>query len=377
MTKKQEKELPCPACAAKVTTTVWSSLNVTLNPEAKADLLKGEINLFRCASCGFEGPLPVPLLYHDMDNRFMVQYLPAEALEDGSFYNVFTSDGRLDLGIDDASEASPFAQLFPLLMGDFHVVFSMEELARYVTFRDRLRELRGEGENSAASAESTRKASRPPHWLEQLAADEPGPSEGSPPPITARLDGFHVYEASEDDWTWLADVMVERLWEGVSPLAAEAEQQHRTVTEARGLPIDEEYVEHLRPEGGRRFARAFVMPQIAKIRGPDGYPSALYVARDADLTKAGYVWVGHARHEGTLEAEALIVDLYVVEAHRRKGLATVLMGVAEQWAGQRALNRVVLDFEPDDAPARGLYERLGYKVHTLRMTKTIAGDESP
>jgi transposase len=39
--------------------------------------------------------------------------------------------------------------------------------------------------------------------------------------------------------------------------------------------------------------------------------------------------------------------------------------------------RVVLDFEPDDAPARGLYEKLGYEVQTLRMTKTIRGDESP
>ena len=91
----------------------------------------------------------------------------------------------------------------------------------------------------------------------------------------------------------------------------------------------------------------------------------------------GYVWVGHTRAEGTLEPQALILDLYVVEAHRRKGLGTLLMGVAEQWAGQRGLKRMVLDFEPDDAPARGLYEKLGCEVHTLRMTKAITGDESP
>jgi hypothetical protein len=196
MTKAEEKELPCPACAATVTTTIWSSLNATLNPEAKEDLFRGEINVFRCTSCGFEGLLPVPLLYNDMDNRFMVQFYRAEALEDDSLYNLFTSDGKLDLGIDEASEASPFAQLFPMLMGDFHVVFSMEELVRYVTFRDRLRELKGKGENSVPPAASTQQVSRAPHWLEQLAGDEPSLAEGSPRPITARLDGFRVYEAS-------------------------------------------------------------------------------------------------------------------------------------------------------------------------------------
>ena len=147
MTKAEEKELPCPACAATGTTTIWSSLNVTLNPEAKEDLFRGDFNLFRCASCGFEGLLPVPFLYNDMDNRFMVQFYPAEALEDDSFYQMFTPDGKLDLGVGSASEASPFSQLLPMFMGDFHVVFSMEELVRYVTFRDRLSESKKEGDN--------------------------------------------------------------------------------------------------------------------------------------------------------------------------------------------------------------------------------------
>ena len=378
MTTKQEEEWPCPACAASVTTTIWGSLNVTLNPEAKADLFKGEINLFRCVSCGFERLLPVPLLYSDMANGVMVFYFPAERLEDGSFYDPFTADGRLSFGIDDASAASWSAGLRDMFMGDFHVVFSREELARYVTFRDSLREFKSRDENSVAPAESTQKVSRAPHWMRQLVADEPGAAEGSPPPITARLHGFHVYEASEDDWSWQAEVMVERLWEGSGPRAARREQQHRTTMEEVGLPVDEDFVDiFLSPEAARRFVWAYVTLQYANIRGPDGYASALYVARDADLAKVAYVWVGHARHEGTLEAEALIVDLYVVEAHRRKGLGTVLMGVAEQWAGQRGLNRVVLDFEPDNAPARGLYEKLGYEVHTLRMTKAITGDESP
>lgn len=140
MTKAEGKELPCPTCGAKAETTIWSSLNVTLDPEAKEDLLRGELNLFQCSNCGFDGLLPVPFLYHDMENRFLLQYYPVEALEDDSFFDLFTADGKLDLGIEGMSETSPLSQLLPQFMGDFHVVFSMEELVRYVTFRDRLSE---------------------------------------------------------------------------------------------------------------------------------------------------------------------------------------------------------------------------------------------
>jgi hypothetical protein len=37
----------------------------------------------------------------------------------------------------------------------------------------------------------------------------------------------------------------------------------------------------------RHFARAFVILRIAKSRRLDGYPSALYVARSAAITRAG------------------------------------------------------------------------------------------
>jgi ribosomal protein S18 acetylase RimI-like enzyme len=378
MTRKQEREWPCPTCEARVTTTVWSSLNVTLNPESKADLFKGEINLFRCPSCGFEGPLPVPFLYHDMDNGVMVWYFPADRLEDGSFYNLFTGDGQFHLPINDVSGASPFAQMLSMFMGDSHVVFSMEELARYVTFRDRLRESNTKDKGRAPLSHLSEQLRSMPHWLREWAEHQAAAGRAAPPPLTARLDGYHVYEASKDDWPWLTDVLVERLWERLGPLAAGVEQDHRTIMEKMGLPIDEDFVdEYLSPEAARRFVWATVTLQNARIRGPDGYPSALYLARDADLEKVGYVWVGHTRAEGTLEPQALILDLYVVEAHRRKGLGTLLMGVAEQWAGQRGLTRVVLDFEPDDAPARGLYEKLGYELHTIRMTKSVIGDDVP
>jgi hypothetical protein len=43
---------------------------------------------------------------------------------------------------------SGFSQLLSIFMGDFYVVFSIEERVRYVTFRDRLSESKRKGDNS-------------------------------------------------------------------------------------------------------------------------------------------------------------------------------------------------------------------------------------
>jgi len=350
---------------------------VTLNPEAKEDLFRGKINLFACASCGFEGHHPVPLLYHDMENRFMVQYYPIEALENDSFFDRFTADGKLDLEKGDESEASLSSRLFSMFLADFHLVFSMEELLRYVTFRDKLSESKREAGKGTPPLDSDwAQQSRIPQGSEaSLSVDHP-PAETPRMSVASEHGDFLVEMATEDDWLWLVHVMTERLWESVSPLAAQVEQQHRAVAEELGLQVDEDYVDkYLSTEAGRRFVRGTVTLQIARIRGPDGYPNHLLIASDGDGMKAGYVWVGRTRHEGTLEPEALIVDLYVVEAYRRKGLGSLLVETAERWARQQSLNEIALDFEPENTPARGLYDKLGYDMHTFRMTKRLESDE--
>jgi hypothetical protein len=48
---------------------VWDTVNVTLNPELKGQLLEGEPNCFTCRICGSSGWVLAPLLYHDMERR--------------------------------------------------------------------------------------------------------------------------------------------------------------------------------------------------------------------------------------------------------------------------------------------------------------------
>ena len=145
MSKHQILEIPCPECRTKVETTVWSSLNVQLDPDAKEDLLNGKLNFFQCTRCDFKAPVVANFMYHDMDGGYSVQFYPFEALEDDTFFDLFTPDGLVDIQQAGLPADSPISELARSFMENCHIVFSMDELVRYVIFRDRLTEAKGNG----------------------------------------------------------------------------------------------------------------------------------------------------------------------------------------------------------------------------------------
>jgi hypothetical protein len=135
MSRRLPKEIKCPKCGTSVNTMLWGSLNVTIDPDVKEYLLEGKVNLFQCTNCNFKAPLSIPFLYHDMENKFCVQYYPFESLEDKNFFDNFLPNGKIY--IPNLPEER-FAHLNMKYMEDTHIVFSMEELIHYVIFRDKL-----------------------------------------------------------------------------------------------------------------------------------------------------------------------------------------------------------------------------------------------
>lgn len=63
--------VPCPDCGVVSKVTIWASANVTLDPQAKTELLEGRLNTFTCP-CGEKHVLPVTFMYHDMDRGYAI-----------------------------------------------------------------------------------------------------------------------------------------------------------------------------------------------------------------------------------------------------------------------------------------------------------------
>ena len=143
MSVKESVEAKCPACGEESSTTVWRSMNVTQDPDAKELLLAGTVNVFQCPKCGYESMLDIDFLYHDMERNLCVQYYPYERLADDGFLANFTIDAEPAIAVPEGMQVKTGMEY----LTHPHIVFDMGELVRYVAFRDRLYELeRGEPE---------------------------------------------------------------------------------------------------------------------------------------------------------------------------------------------------------------------------------------
>jgi len=53
--------------------------DLNTDPEAKQKLLSGTNNFITCSNCGYQGPLPTPIVYHDPDKELLLTFFPPEA----------------------------------------------------------------------------------------------------------------------------------------------------------------------------------------------------------------------------------------------------------------------------------------------------------
>lgn len=88
------KQIKCPSCANLADMTLWQSITVSDSPDLKDDLLKGKVNIFRCASCGASALVPVPLLYHDEEKRLMISFSPCEETDKIRLFNEIKKTSR-------------------------------------------------------------------------------------------------------------------------------------------------------------------------------------------------------------------------------------------------------------------------------------------
>jgi ribosomal protein S18 acetylase RimI-like enzyme len=106
---------------------------------------------------------------------------------------------------------------------------------------------------------------------------------------------------------------------------------------------------------------------------PDGRPDQadqhLYVVVDEEGQEVGTIWWGVRRDRPA--PYAYVWDLYLDPAFRGKGHGERVMRRVEEQARALGLERLALNVFGHNAPARKLYERLGFRTISLGMDKVL------
>jgi len=76
MSINSKQSIKCPKCGQLQDMTIWSSITVDDSIDLKQELLKANINIFKCDNCSAQALLPTPLLYHDKEKKLMISFTP-------------------------------------------------------------------------------------------------------------------------------------------------------------------------------------------------------------------------------------------------------------------------------------------------------------
>jgi ribosomal protein S18 acetylase RimI-like enzyme len=150
---------------------------------------------------------------------------------------------------------------------------------------------------------------------------------------------------SESDWPWITEQYVETVWVSLT-----VERQQKA---------------------SRQIVRDCIVEQITKFREKHGTANQVFIARDKNGDRAGFIWVGQSRSGFTGMVQAYILSVYVAEACRGQGLGRLLMSRAEDWARENGFISIGLSVAAHNIAAITLYEKLGYETETLRMFKNL------
>jgi hypothetical protein len=73
-----QTQIACPRCRQLIPAMIEQLFDVTADPQSKQRLLGGVSNRARCSTCGYEGNLATPVVYHDADKELLFTFFPAE-----------------------------------------------------------------------------------------------------------------------------------------------------------------------------------------------------------------------------------------------------------------------------------------------------------
>lgn len=69
----------CPNCGQPVVIDATQVFDVGVEPQLKNILLSGQANFAQCQNCGYQGTLPLPIIYHDPEKELLLTFSPPSA----------------------------------------------------------------------------------------------------------------------------------------------------------------------------------------------------------------------------------------------------------------------------------------------------------
>ncbi len=97
----------------------------------------------------------------------------------------------------------------------------------------------------------------------------------------------------------------------------------------------------------------------------------LYVAEDEDGARLGFLHLQTQKDFFTGVLNCHISDIVVAPEQDGKGIGGALLAFAEHWAKEHRCRHLTLSVFPGNQRAQALYERHGYGLEILRMTKLV------
>jgi hypothetical protein len=73
-----KQQIACPQCRQPIFADIELLFDVSSDPAAKQRLLGGTANVAHCPTCGYTGPVPSPIIYHDNEKDLLLTYFPPE-----------------------------------------------------------------------------------------------------------------------------------------------------------------------------------------------------------------------------------------------------------------------------------------------------------
>ena len=124
MSKHRIISLTCPKCGSRHPFQLWDSVNTMIDPQLKAAVLDRSLFRFQCPTCGNGTVVQSDFLYHQMEDRIMIQLAFSDkAAED--CYAMFTNTS--DIAVRQLREQNYL----------FRIVRSYNELLEKILIFDR------------------------------------------------------------------------------------------------------------------------------------------------------------------------------------------------------------------------------------------------